>query len=119
MVMLSKVIKNLIPTTPAPLIDAADDGGARGESARGESARDDGARNDGVVERRTALDIELFAQGTRALAQARETRPRNTNRAYELKQKEWREFYAKKDFEDGELVFENKVIWFQIGRSHV
>ena len=51
--MSSKVIKNSIPTTPAPLIDAADDGGAR---------------DDGVVERRTALDIELFAQGTRALA---------------------------------------------------
>ena len=54
--MSLKVIKNSIPTTPAPLIDAADDGGARGESAR-----DDGARDDGVVERRTALDIELFA----------------------------------------------------------
>ena len=56
--MLSKVIKNSIPTTPAPLIDAADDGGARGESAR----------DDGVAARCTALNIELFAQGTRALA---------------------------------------------------
>ena len=54
--MSSKVIKNSIPTTPAPLIDAADDGGARSESAR-----DDSAYDDGMVERHTALDIKLFA----------------------------------------------------------
>jgi len=39
--------------------------------------------------RRAALDVELFAQGARALALARETRPKNTNKAYGPKQKEW------------------------------
>ncbi|KAF2180995.1 hypothetical protein K469DRAFT_591049 [Zopfia rhizophila CBS 207.26] len=64
------------------------------------------------MELRTALDVELFAQGARALAQARDTRPKNTNKAYDPKQKEWQEFCAEKGFEDGELVYENKVIWF-------
>ena len=31
---------------------------------------------------------------------------------YNPKQKEWREFCADKGFEDGELVCENKVVWF-------
>jgi hypothetical protein len=66
----------------------------------------------GATERRTALDVELFAQGARALAQARETRPKNTNRTYDPKQREWQEFCAEKGFEDGELVYENKLIWF-------
>ena len=85
-----------------------------------------------------ALDVELFAQGARALALARETRPKNTNKAYGPKQREWQvsrpfffhptppalparvltrlhvrqEFCAEKGFEDGELVYENKVVWF-------
>ena len=67
---------------------------------------------DRVAERRAALDVELFTQGARALAQACETRPRNTNKTYNPKQKEWREFCADKGFEDGELVCENKVVWF-------
>jgi len=66
----------------------------------------------GSVEHRAALQVELFAQGARALAQARETRPQNTNKSYEPKQKEWREFCTDKGFEDGELVHENKVVWF-------
>ena len=65
-----------------------------------------------AVEHRAALDVELFAQGARALAQARETRPRNTNKTYDPKQKEWQQFCAEKGFEDGELVCENKLIWF-------
>ena len=47
----------------------------------------------------------------RSLAQAREPRPKNTNKAYDLNQKEWREFCADKGFEDGELMYENKAIW--------
>ena len=31
---------------------------------------------------------------------------------YGPKQKEWRQFCADKGFEDGELVYENKVVWF-------
>jgi hypothetical protein len=54
-----------------------------------------------------AFDVELFANG----AQARETWPKNTNRAYNPKQEEWREFRADKGFEDGELEYENKTIW--------
>ncbi|KAF2175248.1 hypothetical protein K469DRAFT_611327 [Zopfia rhizophila CBS 207.26] len=65
----------------------------------------------GAAELRMALDVELFAQGARALADARETRPRNTNRTYDPKQREWQEFCAEKGFEDGKLVYENKVIW--------
>ncbi|KAK7179070.1 hypothetical protein PSPO01_14853, partial [Paraphaeosphaeria sporulosa] len=65
-----------------------------------------------AVEHRVALDVELFAQGGRALEQARETRPKNTNKTYDPKQKEWQQFCAEKGFEDGELVCENKLIWF-------
>jgi len=61
---------------------------------------------------RVALNAELFAQGLRALEQARESRPKNTNKAYDPKQNEWREFCADKGFEDGELVYENKLISF-------
>src|SRR5947207_10406318 len=43
-----------------------------------------------AAQHRAALDVELFAQGARALAQARESRPKNTNKSYEPKQKEWR-----------------------------
>lgn len=66
----------------------------------------------GSTEHRAALDVELFAQGARALAQARETRPKNTNKSYDPKQKEWQEFCKDKGFEDGELVYENKLVWF-------
>jgi hypothetical protein len=45
---------------------------------------------DRAAERRAALDVELFAQGARALALARETRPANTIKAYVPKQREWR-----------------------------
>jgi hypothetical protein len=38
---------------------------------------------------RAALDVELFEHGARALAQARESRPKNTNKTYNSKQKEW------------------------------
>jgi hypothetical protein len=38
---------------------------------------------------RAALDVELFEHGARALTQARESRPKNTNRTYNPKQKEW------------------------------
>jgi len=48
------------------------------------------AAADSTAERRAALDVELFVHGARALAQARESRPKNTNKAYGLKQKEWR-----------------------------
>jgi Centromere DNA-binding protein complex CBF3 subunit, domain 2/Transcriptional activator of glycolytic enzymes len=65
-----------------------------------------------AAERYAALEAELFAHGASALAQAREIRPKNTNKAYNPKQEEWREFCANKGFEDGELVYENKVIWF-------
>jgi hypothetical protein len=65
-----------------------------------------------TAQHRTALQVELFAPGARALTQARETRPKNTNLSYDPKQKEWRDFCAEKGFEDGELVYENKVIWF-------
>ena len=65
-----------------------------------------------TAQRRTVLQVELFAHGARALAQARETGPKNTNLSYDPKQKEWRDFCAEKGFEDGELVYENKVIWF-------
>ena len=40
------------------------------------------------VDRRAALEVELFAQSTRALTLARETRPKNTNKAYNPKQRE-------------------------------
>lgn len=59
-----------------------------------------------------ALDAELCAYGARALTQARENRPKNTNKSYNPKQQEWREFCAEKGFEDGEIVSENKAIWF-------
>ena len=45
---------------------------------------------DAAADRRAALDVELFAQGARALTLARETRPKNTNKAYDPKQREWR-----------------------------
>jgi len=59
---------------------------------------------DRVAERQAALNVELFAQGARALAQACETWPRNMNKTYDPKQKEWREFCTDKGFEDGKLV---------------
>jgi len=36
------------------------------------------------------LDVELFAQGARELTLARDTRPKNANKAYDPKQREWR-----------------------------
>ncbi len=65
-----------------------------------------------TTEHYAALDAELFAYGARALTQAREGRPKNTNKAYTPKQTEFREFCVEKGFEDGEIVSENKVIWF-------
>ena len=65
-----------------------------------------------TTEHYAALDAELFAYGARALTQAREGRPKNMNKAYTPKQTEFREFCIKKGFEDGEIVSENKVIWF-------
>jgi hypothetical protein len=70
-----------------------------------------------TAEHRAALDIELFAHCARALAEARESRPKNTFKAYDPKQKEWREFCPDKSFEDGELVTKMKVIWFLRERS--
>ena len=84
------------PSNPAS--PAAEAGGAAGA--------------DDLVRHRAALQVELFAHGARALAQVRETRPKNTNRQYDPKQKEWRDFCAEKGFEDGELVYENKLVWF-------
>jgi hypothetical protein len=43
-----------------------------------------------TADRRVALDVELFAQRARGLTLARETRPKNTNKAYGPKQREWR-----------------------------
>src|SRR6516162_3763629 len=90
------VIVGDAPSNPAS--PAAEAGGAAGA--------DDLARHC------TALQVELFAHGARTLAQVRETRPKNTNRQYDPKQKEWRDFCAEKGLEDGELVYENKLVWF-------
>ena len=83
---------------------------------------------------RAALDVKLFGHGARALAQTRENCPKNTNKTYNSKQKEWQandarwrpvgrfrfhaltarrlEFYVEKGFEDGGLVHKNKIVWF-------
>jgi hypothetical protein len=66
----------------------------------------------GTAEHRAALQVELNTENARALALARETRPKNTNKSYEPKQAEWRNFCGDKGFEDGELVSEKKVILF-------
>ena len=54
------------------------------------SATATAAAADCTAECRAALDVELFAHGARALVQARESRPKNTNKAYGPKQREWR-----------------------------
>jgi hypothetical protein len=87
------------PSNPASL--AAEAGGAAGAAGADDLAR-----------HRTGLQVELFAHRAHALAQAHETRPKNTNRQYDPKQKEWRDFCAEKGFEDSELVYKNKLVWF-------
>ena len=84
------------PSNPAS--PAAEAGGAAGA--------------DDLVWHRAALQVELFAHGAHVLTQVCETCPKNTNRQYDPKQKEWRDFCAEKGFEDGELVYENKLVWF-------
>ena len=63
------------PSNPAS--PAAEAGGAAGAAGADDLAR-----------HRAGLQVELFAHGARALAQVRETRPKNTNRQYDPKQKE-------------------------------
>jgi hypothetical protein len=43
-----------------------------------------------VEQRHTAINVQLFAMGEEALTIAREARPKNTNKTYDPKQKEWR-----------------------------
>ncbi|EDN08097.1 predicted protein [Histoplasma mississippiense (nom. inval.)] len=64
------------------------------------------------VERQLQISKDLFSYGEKALALALQNRPKNTNKQYLPKQREWRDFCKETGFEDGEMVTERKLVWF-------
>ncbi|EDN05524.1 predicted protein [Histoplasma mississippiense (nom. inval.)] len=64
------------------------------------------------VEQQLQISKDLFSYGEKALALALQNRPKNTNKQYLPKQREWRDFCKETGFEDGEMVTERKLVWF-------
>ncbi|OJD18721.1 hypothetical protein AJ78_01258 [Emergomyces pasteurianus Ep9510] len=58
------------------------------------------------------IDQQLFSYREQAPINALENRPKNSNKQYLSKQKEWRNFCTKIGFTDGELVTEPKLVRF-------
>jgi hypothetical protein len=54
----------------------------------------------------------LAEQGQKAVTTALENRPKNTTKAYKKAQSEWVSFCSKWQFEDGEFVTSDKLLWF-------
>ena len=54
----------------------------------------------------------LAEQGQKAVTTALENRPKNTTKAYKKAQSEWALFCSKWQFEDGEFVTSEKLLWF-------
>ncbi|EDN08635.1 predicted protein [Histoplasma mississippiense (nom. inval.)] len=64
------------------------------------------------VERQLQISKDLFLYREKALALALQNRPKNTNKQYLSKQREWWDFYKETSFKDGEMVTERKLVWF-------
>ncbi|EAS32210.3 uncharacterized protein CIMG_13776 [Coccidioides immitis RS] len=60
----------------------------------------------------SALMVEMEARVRHALDSALDARPKKTRMQYESRQEEWRHFCRTKGFQDGELVTEQKLLWF-------
>lgn len=56
--------------------------------------------------------VELHATTLKYIAMKRDSRPANTQDAYGPRQKEWREWCLRKQFADGEVVHESKMVSF-------
>ncbi|OAX77291.1 hypothetical protein ACJ72_08414 [Emergomyces africanus] len=58
------------------------------------------------------LNQELRDHVQKAMEEAREARPKNTVTQYDRRQEEWKMFCHEKGFQDGELVTEEKLVFF-------
>jgi len=56
--------------------------------------------------------VELHATKLKYITMRKEFRPANTQDAYSPRQKEWREWCARKRYADGEIVTEGKMMTF-------
>jgi hypothetical protein len=56
--------------------------------------------------------VELHATTLKYITMKRDSRLANTHDAYGPRQKEWREWYLRKRFADGELITEGKMVAF-------
>ena len=66
------------------------------------------------VELNARNNAELRANAQHILTMIQDTRPRNTSVAYEPKQKEFKDFCARKQYQDGETVTEDKLLLFLV-----
>lgn len=63
-------------------------------------------------DRQLETQVEIYKINWRVALIAQEARPKNTNRAYETLQKEWKEFCQQHAFIDREIVTELKLVAF-------
>ncbi|KAK4239207.1 hypothetical protein C8A03DRAFT_14388, partial [Achaetomium macrosporum] len=66
------------------------------------------------VNRAIVNNAELRANSQNVLSLIRAARPKNTTSAYEPKQKEFRQFCQRKQYQDGETVTEEKLLLFLV-----
>jgi hypothetical protein len=63
-------------------------------------------------DRQLELQAEVYKAKQRVALHARQARPKNTTKSYTKAQKEWVEFCKERGFADGEMVTEEKLVYF-------
>jgi hypothetical protein len=63
-------------------------------------------------DRQLELQAEVYKAKQRVALHARQARPKNTTKSYNKAQKEWIEFCKEHGFADGEMVTEEKLVYF-------
>ncbi|OCK76549.1 hypothetical protein K432DRAFT_408087 [Lepidopterella palustris CBS 459.81] len=66
------------------------------------------------LEINAANNAELRANAQDVLAFTRAARPKNTTLAYDLKQREFKAFYKRKQYHDADTITQNKLLLFLI-----